>query len=71
MSAKLSFKKIYKIRRGIREGKSRRQLAKELNISVDTVCKYGKHFTSGRISDDLKNIIRKEVISLVISLTAV
>ncbi|MDH7507211.1 MAG: hypothetical protein QHH15_05440 [Candidatus Thermoplasmatota archaeon] len=61
MPAKLSDEKIVKIRREIRNGKSRRLLSREMALSVDTVCKYGKYMTTGNINQELKNIIRKEV----------
>lgn len=61
MPAKLPMEKIINIRKEIRKGKTRRQIAKETNISLDTVCKYGKHITPGKINDDFKTLIRKEV----------
>lgn len=63
MPTKLSMAKIIKIRKEIRNGKSRRQISRELNIPLDTAYKYGKHITPGRINDDFKNLIRREVIS--------
>jgi DNA-binding CsgD family transcriptional regulator len=64
MPTKLSMEKIIDIRKEIRNGKSRRQLAKELNVSLDAICKYGKYINPGpRISDDYKNLIKSEAAS--------
>ncbi len=63
MSAKIPIEKIIEIRKEIRNGKTRKQIAKETKIYIDTICKYSKHITPGRLNNDFKKIIREEVLS--------
>lgn len=63
MPARIPAEKIIKIRKEIRQGKTRRQLAREMDICLDTICKYSKHITFKKIGKEFKEIIREEVSS--------
>jgi DNA invertase Pin-like site-specific DNA recombinase len=63
MPAKIPNEKIIEIRKAIRKGKSRRQLAREMDICLDTICKYSKHITFKKMGKEFKKIIRDEVSS--------